>query len=116
LLLVRAILAIPRAIHELIWGLFFVNIFGFSTAISAEEPATITSLVMRDRIVTIANGKDGLKYSVKSKDGTVLSANISENELAQKHPDVYEQVRPAYANDKKIPGLLMWVGDLEVQP
>ncbi len=27
-LVVRAILAIPRAIHELIWGLFFVNIFG----------------------------------------------------------------------------------------
>ncbi|GAB4302370.1 MAG: phosphonate ABC transporter, permease protein PhnE [Oscillatoriaceae cyanobacterium] len=28
LLLVRASLAIPRAIHEMIWGLFFVNIFG----------------------------------------------------------------------------------------
>ncbi|WP_199247790.1 ABC transporter permease [[Phormidium] sp. ETS-05] len=27
-LLVRASLAIPRAIHEMIWGLFFVNIFG----------------------------------------------------------------------------------------
>lgn len=27
-LVVRAILAIPRAIHELIWGLLFVNIFG----------------------------------------------------------------------------------------
>jgi phosphonate transport system permease protein len=27
-LLLRAGLAIPRAIHELIWGLFFVNIFG----------------------------------------------------------------------------------------
>ncbi len=27
-LVVRAVLAVPRAIHELIWGLFFVNIFG----------------------------------------------------------------------------------------
>ncbi|MGB3507997.1 MAG: ABC transporter permease subunit [Microcoleaceae cyanobacterium] len=27
-LLVRGLLAIPRAIHELIWGLFFLNIFG----------------------------------------------------------------------------------------
>ncbi|MDJ0733686.1 MAG: ABC transporter permease subunit [Nostocaceae cyanobacterium] len=26
--IVRAFLAVPRAIHELIWGLFFVNIFG----------------------------------------------------------------------------------------
>ncbi|MDM9382094.1 hypothetical protein QUB80_15435 [Chlorogloeopsis sp. ULAP01] len=88
----------------------------FSTAIRAEEPATITSLVMRDRIVVITNGKDGLKYSVKMKDGTMLSANLSEDELAQQHPDVYDQVRPAYANDKNTPGLLMWVGDLEVKP
>lgn len=88
----------------------------FSTAINAEEPDTITRLVMRDRIVVITNGKDGLKYSVKMKDGTVLSANLSENELAQKHPDVYEQVRPAYANDKNTPSLLMWVGDLELKP
>jgi exo-beta-1,3-glucanase (GH17 family) len=88
----------------------------FSTAIRAGEPATITSLVMRDRIVVITNDTDGLKYSVKSKDGTVLSANITESELARKHPDVYEQVRPAYASDKNIPGLLMWVGDLEAKP
>ncbi|NJL84672.1 MAG: ABC transporter permease subunit, partial [Chloroflexaceae bacterium] len=27
-LTIRAMLAIPRAIHELIWGLFFINIFG----------------------------------------------------------------------------------------
>mgnify|MGYP005843610657 CR=1 FL=1 len=36
-LTVRAILAIPRAIHEIIWGLFFVNILGLTplTAILA---------------------------------------------------------------------------------
>ena len=33
-LLVRAILAIPRAIHELIWGLFFVNIFGLDPLVA----------------------------------------------------------------------------------
>jgi phosphonate transport system permease protein len=34
---IRALLAIPRAIHEIIWGLFFVNIFGLDplTAIMA---------------------------------------------------------------------------------
>ncbi|MFQ4146450.1 hypothetical protein [Chlorogloeopsis sp. ULAP02] len=88
----------------------------FSTAISAEEPVTITSLELRDRIVVITNGKDELKYSVKMKDGTMLSANLSEDELAQQHPDIYDQVRPAYANDKNTPGLLMWVGDLEGKP
>jgi phosphonate transport system permease protein len=31
---VRAALAIPRAIHELIWGLFFVNIFGLDPLVA----------------------------------------------------------------------------------
>ena len=31
---VRAILAIPRAIHELIWGLFFINIFGLDPLVA----------------------------------------------------------------------------------
>lgn len=86
-----------------------------STAISAEEPATITRLVMRDHVIVITND-DGLEYSVETKNGTVLSANLSENELAQKYPDVYEQVRPAYAEGENTPGLLMWVGDLEAKP
>ncbi len=33
-LVVKAILAIPRAIHELIWGLFFINIFGLDPLVA----------------------------------------------------------------------------------
>ncbi|NJO48861.1 MAG: ABC transporter permease subunit [Leptolyngbyaceae cyanobacterium RM2_2_4] len=33
-LTVRAVLAIPRAIHELIWGLFFLNIFGLDPLVA----------------------------------------------------------------------------------
>ncbi len=33
-LAVRAALAIPRAIHELIWGLFFINIFGLDPLVA----------------------------------------------------------------------------------
>ncbi|HEY9652613.1 MAG TPA: hypothetical protein V6C95_18295, partial [Coleofasciculaceae cyanobacterium] len=33
-LIVRAVLAIPRAIHELIWGLFFVNILGLDPLVA----------------------------------------------------------------------------------
>ncbi|MGB5970379.1 MAG: ABC transporter permease subunit [Spirulinaceae cyanobacterium] len=33
-LLVRGILAIPRSIHEAIWGLFFVNIFGLDPLVA----------------------------------------------------------------------------------
>lgn len=33
-LVLRAVLAIPRAIHELIWGLFFINIFGLDPLVA----------------------------------------------------------------------------------
>ena len=33
-LLIRAIIAVPRAIHELIWGLFFVNIWGLDPLVA----------------------------------------------------------------------------------
>lgn len=33
-LIVRGFLAIPRAIHEAIWGLFFINIFGLSPLVA----------------------------------------------------------------------------------
>ncbi|WP_309228792.1 ABC transporter permease subunit [Microcoleus sp. FACHB-831] len=33
-LVVRAALSIPRAIHELIWGLFFINIFGLDPLVA----------------------------------------------------------------------------------
>ncbi len=33
-LVVRGLLAIPRAIHELIWGLFFINIFGLNPLVA----------------------------------------------------------------------------------
>lgn len=82
----------------------------FSTAIHAEEPAIITRLVMRDRVVAITSGSDGLKYSVITKDGTVLSANLSEAQLAQKYPDVYEQVRPAVASPEATKGVIPWAG------
>ncbi len=68
---------------------------------------TITRLVMRDRIVVISQGEDEVKYSVKTKDGNVINANLNETELAAKHPDIYEQVRPAYAGDNKMPTLMM---------
>jgi type II secretory pathway component PulC len=79
-----------------------------TASIHAEQNnPTITRLVMRDRIIVISQGEDEVKYSVKTKDGDVINANLNEAELAAKHPDIYEQVRPAYAGDNKMPTLMM---------
>jgi hypothetical protein len=65
---------------------------------------------MRDRVVAITSGSDELQYSVIMKDGTVLDANLSEAQLAEKHPVVYEQVRPAIASSEATPDVIQWAG------
>jgi hypothetical protein len=76
-------------------------------AVRADDDVTIARLVMRDRTVVISQGQDAARYSVKDKDGELLHANLSEVELAEKYPDIYDQVRPAYADGEKIPSLMM---------
>lgn len=82
----------------------------FSTASHAEEPLAITCLVMRDHVVAITSGSEGLLYSLSMNDGTVLDANLREVQLAEKHPEVYEQVRPAIASPEATPGDIVWAG------
>jgi hypothetical protein len=79
-----------------------------STATRAEEP-TITRLEMRDRAIVITSDSDGLKYSIVSPDGTVLDAKLSEAQLADKHPELYDRVRPAIA-DEANSDVIPWAG------
>jgi exo-beta-1,3-glucanase (GH17 family) len=75
----------------------FSTLFASATRADDKNEAVVTKLQMRDKIVLIKNQASGIKYSVKSQDGTVLSANLTEAELASKHPDLYEKVRPSVA-------------------
>lgn len=66
-LVIRAVLAIPRAIHELIWGLFLINIFGLDPlvavfaiaipfgAITAKVFAEILDETPRQPLIAIIN-------------------------------------------------------------
>lgn len=83
----------------------------FSTTARAEDRQTITQLELRDRIVKITSGSQGLNYSILSQDGTVLDANLSENQLAEKHPELYERVRPAVAGDASDTDAILWMGN-----
>jgi hypothetical protein len=83
-----------------------------ATATRAEKQVTITRLVMRDSIVTIASNPSEVLYSVKTRDGRVINANLTEAQLEAQHPELYQQVRPAIAkpntNAKK--GEILWFG------
>lgn len=76
----------------------------------AENRQTITQLELRDRIVKITSTSQGLNYSVLAQNGTVLDANLNEEGLAEKHPELYERVRPAVAKDTDTNNIL-WMGD-----
>lgn len=90
--------------------LAFIIISVFSARTLAGNRQIITQLQLRDRIVKITSTSQGLNYSVLSQDGTVLDANLSENRLAEKHPELYERVRPAVAKDTDSNSIL-WMGD-----
>lgn len=81
-----------------------------TTSTRANEPTStlVTRLQMRNKTILIKNNGDGLKYSVKAEDGTVLNANLTEAELASKYPDLYETVRPSIAFPDSSPGI--WAG------
>ena len=82
-----------------------------ATATRADVRLPLTRLVMREHVVTITNGRDGLLYSLSTKNSTVLDANLSSAQLEAKYPDVYENIRPAIASSKA-PWLLMDSRDL----
>ncbi len=74
------------------------------------EPTAITRLQMRDKVVLIENESEGIKYSIQNQDGEVLSANISETELASKYPDLYQTIRPALASPNGSSDMGIWAG------
>jgi hypothetical protein len=74
------------------------------------KSTAITRLQMRDKVVLIKNEIDGIKYSIKNQNGDVLSANISETELASKYPDLYETIRPAFASPDGSADTGIWAG------
>ncbi|NJR15501.1 MAG: hypothetical protein HC785_07200 [Calothrix sp. CSU_2_0] len=78
--------------------------------IQVNEPIGITRLQMRDKVVLIKNESDGIKYSIKSQDGEVLSGNINEAELASKYPDLYQTIRPALASPNGAADMGIWAG------
>ncbi|WP_017316353.1 hypothetical protein [Mastigocladopsis repens] len=89
----------------------------FTTATHASEHLPLTTLVMRDRVITINFGSNGLLYTVSTQDGTVLDAQLSDAQLQAKYPEIYDDVRPAIADSNKTDGpiIMMW-GETEHIP
>jgi hypothetical protein len=83
-----------------------------ATATHASEPERlpITTLMMRDQVITIANGSNGLLYTVSTLDGKELDTHLDDAQLQAKYPDLYESIRPAIANTEAQSNIMIWGG------
>ncbi len=63
----------------------------------APKLAVIGHLETRERIITIQSGPAGLLYLVKTKDGTVLNRNLSEEQLKAQAPEIHELIKTSVA-------------------
>ncbi|MGD1950139.1 MAG: hypothetical protein ACFB14_10895 [Leptolyngbyaceae cyanobacterium] len=60
----------------------------------------IAQLQLRDRTVTVKSHSDGYLYSIADESGTVLSAAITEQEIAEQYPELFDRLQPAIADNE----------------
>ncbi len=83
-----------------------------SHADAAEDEALpIVHLAFRDYIVSIASVPQGPRYSVRTASGTLLSENLTEDQLLAAHPKLHSDIQSSVASDGS--GSLIWAGRSE---
>ena len=79
---------------------------------SAEyESLAMVQLAFRDYIVTISSTSQGPRYSVRTASGTLLSEDLSADQLLAAHPKLHSDIHSSYASDGS--GSLIWAGRSE---
>jgi hypothetical protein len=76
-----------------------------------DEALSIVHLAFRDQIVTITSSPQGLRYSVRTTSGTLLSEDLTEDRLLAAHPKLHSYIRSSYASDES--GNFIWAGRSE---
>ena len=59
----------------------------------------IAQLVLRDHRIRITSAPSGYLYSIADKLGIILSADLTEDQLAQQYPELIELLQPAIADE-----------------
>ena len=77
-------------------------------SIADDDTLSIVKLAFRDQTVTISSSPEGLRYTVRDRSGTLLSENLTEQELLAAHPKLHSQIRSGYAEDGS--GSFIWAG------
>lgn len=70
-----------------------------SEAPAANSYPVVAQLALRDRTITITAAPTGYRYTIADEAGAVLSAGLTEEQLAEQHPELVEALRPAVAGE-----------------
>ena len=67
------------------------------TAAPSDEYPMIVRLEGRHYSVTASSGPHGVVYTAHGRDGDLVVANATLDELRQRHPEIYQQIVPGIA-------------------
>ena len=75
-----------------------VCVFSAAPPAPAEPGAPIGHLQFRDHFVSIASGPDGPRYTVRTKEGEVVGADLDEAALRAQHPELHRRLTDSVAD------------------
>lgn len=64
-----------------------------------ESYPVVAQLALRDRTLIVTSAPSGYRYSVANTAGSILSANLTEKQLAEQYPELLDKLRPAVADE-----------------
>jgi hypothetical protein len=97
-----------NAFINIITALVFAGWFSPHASFADDNLLSIVQLAFRDHIVTISPAPEGLRYSVRTSSGEILSENLSDQELLAAHPQLHQRIGSGYANDDS--KSFLWAG------
>ena len=92
-------------------ALLLATLLSTHAALADDEALSIVHLAFRDHIVTIRSSPQGIRYSVRTTSGTLLSEDLTEEQLLAAHPELHSHIRSSYASDES--GSFIWAGRSE---
>jgi hypothetical protein len=77
-------------------------------SIADDNALSIVQLAFRDHIVTISSAPEGVRYSVRTSSGEILSENLSDQDLLAAYPQLHQRINSGHANDDS--KSFLWAG------
>lgn len=80
-------------------------------AVADDGAPVIAHLAFREYFVTIKSSAEGPQYSVRTRSGTRLSDDLTDEQLLAAHPKLHSHIRASHAAVE--PGSFIWAGRSE---